>query len=98
MIALGAEGVTSVVANAYPKGFSDMIRLCLQGKFTEAGQLHYRYIDIIQSMFAEGSPSGVKAYLSELGLCQNTFRSPVWPVSDLHHKKIRELMQGESKF
>jgi len=98
MIALGAEGVTSVVANAYPKGFSDMIRLCLQGKFTEARELHYRYIDIIQSMFAEGSPSGVKAYLSELGLCQNTFRSPVWPVSNLHHKKIKELMKEESKF
>ena len=94
MIALGAEGVTSVVANAYPKGFSDMIRLCLQGKFTEAQQLHYRYTDIINSMFAEGSPSGVKAYLSEMGLCQNSFRPPVWPVSSAHHLKITELMKG----
>ena len=93
MIALGAEGVTSVVANAYPKGFSDMIRLCLQGKFAEAQQLHYRYTDIINSMFAEGSPSGVKAYLSEMNLCQNTFRSPVWPVSVNHHAKIRSLMK-----
>jgi 4-hydroxy-tetrahydrodipicolinate synthase len=93
MIALGAEGVTSVVANAYPKEFSDMIRLCLQGKFAEAQQLHYRYTDIINSMFAEGSPSGVKAYLSEMGLCQNTFRSPVWPVSAAHHAKITELMK-----
>ena len=93
MIALGAEGVTSVVANAYPKGFSDMVRLCLQGKFAEAQSLHYRYTDIINSMFAEGSPSGVKAYLSEMGLCQNTFRSPVWPVSHAHHGKIKELMK-----
>jgi 4-hydroxy-tetrahydrodipicolinate synthase len=91
MIALGAEGVTSVVANAYPKGFSDMIRLCLQGKFADACSLHYRYIDIINAMFAEGSPSGVKAFLSEMGLCQNTFRSPVWPVSATHHDKIRQL-------
>jgi 4-hydroxy-tetrahydrodipicolinate synthase len=96
MIALGAEGVTSVVANAYPKGFSDMVRLCLQGKFAEAQQLHYRYTDIINSMFAEGSPSGVKAYLSEMGLCQNTFRSPVWPVSAAQHAKIKELMKGVS--
>ena len=93
MIALGADGVTSVVANAYPKGFSDMVRLCLQGKFGEAQQLHYRYTDIINSMFAEGSPSGVKAYLSEMGLCQNTFRPPVWPVSAAHHEKIRRLMK-----
>ena len=93
MIALGAEGVTSVVANAYPKDFSDMIRLCLQGKFAEAQQLHYRYTDIINSMFAEGSPSGVKAYLSEMGLCHNTFRQPVWPVSTTHYEKIKELMR-----
>jgi 4-hydroxy-tetrahydrodipicolinate synthase len=93
MIALGAEGVISVVANAYPKGFSDMVRLCLKGKFTEAQQLHYQYTDIINSMFAEGSPSGLKAYLSEMGLCQNTFRLPVWPVSLKLHEKIGELMK-----
>ena len=93
MIALGAEGVTSVVANAYPKGFSDMVRLCLNGKFAEARELHYRYTDIINSLFAEGSPSGVKAYLSEMGLCENTFRQPVWPVSAALHTKIKELMK-----
>ncbi len=96
MIALGAEGVTSVVANAYPKEFSDMVRLCLQGKFAEARTLHYQFTDIINSMFAEGSPSGVKAYLAEMGLCQNTFRPPVWPVSQAHHSKIKELMKGVS--
>jgi 4-hydroxy-tetrahydrodipicolinate synthase len=93
MIALGADGVTSVVANAYPKGFSDMVRLCLNGKFAEARELHYRYTDIINSMFAEGSPGGVKAYLSEMGLCQHTFRQPVWPVSAMQHAKIKELMK-----
>ena len=72
-----------------------MVRLCLAGKFVEAARLHYRYTDIINSMFAEGSPSGVKAYLSEMGLCQNTFRQPVWPVSAAHHAKIKELMKGK---
>jgi len=94
MIALGAEGVISVVANAYPKDFSDMVRLSLAGKFGEAQPLHHKYTDIITSMFAEGSPSGVKTYLSEMGLCENTFRLPVWPVSKQHHEKIRELMKG----
>ena len=73
-----------------------MVRLCLQGKFAEAQQLHYRYTDIINSIFAEGSPSGIKAYLSEMGLCQHTFRPPVWPVSAVHHAKIKELMKGGS--
>lgn len=93
MIAGGAEGLISVVANAYPKDYSDMVRLCLTGKFTEAEKLHSKYLDIIASMFTEGSPSGVKAYLSEMGLCQNTFRLPVWKVSEKHQAKIKELMR-----
>ena len=93
MIAAGAEGLISVVANAYPEEYAEMVRLCLEGKFAEAQKLHYKYIDIITSMFAEGSPSGVKAYLSEMGLCQNTFRLPVWKVSEKHHAKIKELMK-----
>src|SRR5688572_13857563 len=92
MIAAGAEGLISVVANAYPAEYSKMVRLCLQGKFDTAKPIHHKFTNIISSMFAEGSPSGVKAYLSEMGLCQNTFRLPVWPVSDKHHQKIRELM------
>ncbi len=93
MIGGGAEGLISVVGNAYPLEYSTMVRLCLQGKFDEARPLHDKYIDIITSMFAEGSPSGVKAYLSEMRLCQNTFRLPVWKVSDQHHQRIRELMK-----
>jgi 4-hydroxy-tetrahydrodipicolinate synthase len=96
MIACGGEGVISVVSNAYPKDYSDMVRLCLAGKFNEALPFHYEYVDIINSMFAEGSPSGVKAYLSEMGLCQDTFRLPVWKVSDKHLGKIKELMKGIS--
>jgi len=96
MIADGAEGLISVVANAYPKDYSEMVRLCLAGRFNEALPLHLKYTDIIASMFAEGSPSGVKAYLSEMGLCGNYFRLPVWPVSEKHHSKVRELMKKVS--
>lgn len=94
MISSGAEGLISVVANAYPQDYSDMVRHALAGDFEKANTLHYKYIDIIASMFAEGSPSGVKAYLSEMGLCQNTFRLPVWKVSDKHHQRITELMKA----
>ena len=93
MIALGADGVTSVVANAFPKDFSEMVRLCLSGNFADARELHYKYSDIITSLFAEGSPAGIKAYLSDMGLCENTFRQPVWPVSAAHHARIRELVK-----
>lgn len=93
MIAMGAEGVISVVANAYPYEFSEMVRLCLKGDYENAKALHYKYIDIIASMFTEGSPSGVKAYLAEMRLCKNSFRQPVWPVSEKHQQKIKELMK-----
>ena len=94
MMALGAEGVISVLANAYPKGFSEMVRLCLAGKFSEAQPLHYRYTDIITTLFSDGSPSGVKAYLHEMGLCSDHVRMPVWPVSAGLLAKIKELMMG----
>jgi len=92
MIAAGAEGLVSVVANAYPKDYSTMVRLCLDGKFSEAQQIHFKYTDIITSMFAEGSLSGVTAYLSEMGRCGNYFRQPVWPVGEKHLAKIKEYI------
>lgn len=92
LMACGADGVVSVIANAYPAGFSEMVRLCLDGKFSEASKIHYQFTDMIQAIFAEGSPSGVKAILYEMNLCKNTFRMPVWPVSEKHHQKIKELM------
>jgi len=94
MIACGGSGVISVVANAYPRDFAEMIRLCLAGRFNEALPLHYKYVDIIASMFAEGSPSGVKAYLAEMDLCADSVRLPVWPVSAKHLERIRGLMKG----
>ena len=93
MIALGAEGVISVVANPYPYEFSEMVRLCLKGDFEKAKSLHFKYTDVIASLFAEGSPSGVKAYLAEMGLCKNAFRLPVVSVSDKHLEKIKELIK-----
>ena len=94
MIAAGAVGVISVVANAYPAEFSQMVRDCLAGNFEKAKPVHFKYIDIIASMFAEGSPSGVKAYMTEMGLCKNQFRLPVWPVSDAHYMHIQSLMKS----
>lgn len=93
LIAAGAVGVISVVANAFPKEFSDMIRLCLAGDFEKARPLHYKYLEITAALFAEGSPAGVKAVLSKMGLCQNTFRMPVWPVSESHQALLSTLLK-----
>lgn len=93
MMACGSHGVISVVANVYPADFSEMVRKCMEGDYKTARLLHYKYMEVIQALFAEGSPCGAKAFLSELGLCANTFRMPVWPVSEGHLQKIKQLVK-----
>ncbi len=94
LIACGAIGVISVVANAYPLQFSTMVNHCLHGNFSEARPIHEKMLPIIQSMFAEGSPSGVKYYLSKLNVVKETFRLPVVGVSEKHKSTIDQLMKS----
>jgi len=95
LVALGADGVISVVSNAFPKEFSDMVSFALDGNFTEAAKLHYKLFDIIDLLFADGSPGGVKAALEILGLAKNSLRLPLVPVNiDVYNQlknKINEL-------
>ena len=94
LIACGAIGVISVVANAYPKQYSDMIDLCLEGKFNEAREAHEKILPIINTLFLEGSPSGVKAYLSLMGIVKETFRLPVVGVGADLKKKITYFLNS----
>lgn len=88
MIALGAAGVISVVGNALPRQFSDMIRLCLKGDFKSAQKGHLDVIDFTRMMFAEGSPAGIKTALKQLGICGDTVRLPLVQVSQKLTEKI----------
>ncbi|RCH54307.1 4-hydroxy-tetrahydrodipicolinate synthase [Mucilaginibacter hurinus] len=81
MIALGAAGVISVIGNALPRQFSDMIRLCLQGDFKAAQKGHFNLINFTRLMFAEGNPAGVKTALKQLGICGDSVRLPLVQVS-----------------
>ncbi len=91
MIAMGAIGVISVVGNALPKQCSDMVNLCLAGKFKEAQQGHYDLIEFTRLMFADGSPGGVKTALKYLDICGDTLRLPLFPVNeDIADKIIAE--------
>lgn len=96
MIACGAQGLISVVANAFPKDYAQMVRYCLTGNFDEARILHLKYLEIVQSLFEEGSPAGVKAYMTLMGLCKNAFRMPVVPVSETLFAKIESHMASLS--
>jgi 4-hydroxy-tetrahydrodipicolinate synthase len=77
MMTLGATGVISVIANAYPKPFSDMVRMIKAGEYEKALQIHYSLIPIIHQMFADGNPAGVKVALEAMGLMKNNLRLPL---------------------
>jgi 4-hydroxy-tetrahydrodipicolinate synthase len=81
MIALGGAGVISVVANAIPKQFSNMVRLCLKGDFAAASKEHSKFIDFTRLMFVEGNPGGIKTALKAAGVCGDTLRLPLVQVS-----------------
>jgi 4-hydroxy-tetrahydrodipicolinate synthase len=94
MIALGAVGVISVIGNAIPRQFSDMIRLCLKGDFKAAQKGHFNLIEFTRMMFVEGSPAGVKAALKYLNICDDGVRLPLVGVSSsLTDKIIKETQR-----
>jgi len=88
LIAAGADGVISVVANAFPKEFSEMVRYCLKDNFEKGRELHYLLSDFTPLLFAEGSPAGIKAVLSLLSICEDHLRLPLVNVSKSHLNKL----------
>ncbi len=92
LIAAGAEGVISVVANAFPKVFSEMVRLSLKGNFKKAQQLHYKTFEITEQLFADGNPGGVKCALEHLGICSSFVRLPLVKPNEQVQKRIKELI------
>ncbi len=89
-MACGMDGVISVAANAFPHEFSEMIRLSLQHRFTEAKKLNDTLIEAYQWMFAENNPAGVKAYLESLGIISNILRLPGVPVAQNLREAIHQ--------
>jgi 4-hydroxy-tetrahydrodipicolinate synthase len=87
VVLAGASGVISVIGQAFPKEFSQMIQLGLQGKAKEAYQLHFKLMDITSMIFEENNPSGIKAVLNGLSLCNAAVRLPLVEASD--HLKAR---------
>jgi 4-hydroxy-tetrahydrodipicolinate synthase len=93
MISLGASGVISVSANAFPAEYSEMIRIALKGKFRKAQEIQNALLDIMDAHFAEGNPGGVKASLAIKKLIQNKLRLPLCPVSKSLYSRLQELIK-----
>ena len=93
LMSIGVSGVISVVGNAFPKEFSTMVQLALSNNYTEALELHYKLIELIDYLFIEGNPAGVKAALTHMDIIKNNLRLPLVPVSEETNHRIGELIK-----
>ena len=93
MILMGADGVISVQAMAQPKEFSDMVREGLAGNLKKARCLHYSQLEVIDHIFAEGNPAGVKACLQIKGICEEHVRLPLVSISRDRYRKLEDLLR-----
>ncbi len=94
ILACGGDGVISVIANAYPKDFSEMVRSALEGNFDKARKLNYKLIDIVHAIFVDGNPSGVKGLLSTMNICSEHVRLPLVSVSKSALNKFEAMVKG----
>lgn len=88
VVLAGGAGVISVLGQAFPKEFSKMIRLGLEGKAKEAYPIHYKLMDVTAHIFEENNPAGIKAVFEALGLAKATVRLPLVVASDGLKAKI----------
>lgn len=91
MIALGGSGIISVLGNAYPAMVSTMVASALKGSMEKAREIHYQLLPLMNAIFKEGNPTGIKAVLEIQGHIVNMLRLPLVCASDSLYKQIKQL-------
>ncbi len=90
MTAVGGDGVISVMANALPKAFSQMINFALDQDYYAARSLNFKTYDLHKWLYVEGNPVGIKSAMEVLGFCTNEVRLPLSPLSAPNYAKLKE--------
>ncbi len=93
IMALGGKGVISVLSNAMPKETSELCKLCLEGKISEASALQYKYLPFIKALFSEVNPVPAKAAMAHMGYGANVLRAPLYPMEEKNETKLVSEMQ-----
>lgn len=88
LITLGAVGVISVLGNAFPREFSRMTQLALEGDYANALPIHHQFAEMCNLLFVDGNPAGVKAMLSIMGMIENKLRLPLVPARQVTCEKL----------
>ncbi len=91
--AIGGAGVISVLANAFPAECTEMVNHSLKLNFKAARELQFRFMEIVELLFADGSPAGVKAMLSIMNLCHNNLRLPLVSVNKPMYTRIQKALE-----
>ncbi len=86
----GAVGVISVVGNAMPKSFGQMIHYCMEGDFAKAQPIQDKFAPVYSLLFKEGSPCGIKDLMASRNMIENVTRLPLVPISEQLHRQIVE--------
>jgi len=92
ILALGGDGVISVVANEAPRMMGQMVNACLEGDFNSARHLHYKLLPLMNINFIESNPIPVKAALAMMGIIKETYRLPLTPMSESNKSKLRKIL------
>lgn len=92
LITLGAVGVISVIGNAFPKEFSRMTRLALEGDYQSALTIHHSFNELFNLLFVDGNPAGVKCMLNMMGYIDNKLRLPLVPTRITTYEQIRNVL------
>lgn len=92
LLSLGATGLISVIANAFPTEMAQMVHDTLDGNFDAALDTHRRFRELYRLSFIDGNPAGVKAMMAQMELCQNVLRLPLVPVSERTEAEVIEAL------
>lgn len=97
MVLAGGSGVISVIAEGFPKQFSEMVHLGLNKRVEDAYKLHYLLAESIDMIFEQGNPAGIKEVFKSLGLSENTVRLPLVNVDENLANRLQDFTNKISK-
>jgi 4-hydroxy-tetrahydrodipicolinate synthase len=93
ILALGGDGLISVVSNVVPKLMTELVRTARAGRFDEARALHVRLLPWMRAAFVESNPMPVKAALSMMGKMENVLRAPLVRMDERHHDVVKSALR-----
>jgi 4-hydroxy-tetrahydrodipicolinate synthase len=94
-MALGGQGIISVIANEIPGPMTRLAHLLLEGKYDEARKLHFQLLPLMQVNFIETNPIPVKAALAMMGMIEEVYRLPLVPMRPENRAKLEKVLTAQ---